>query len=775
MLKEIPDHSAHAPFLTTTQGRPVPLTGIHADVAITELLMETKLKQSFVNVEDAAIEAVYTFAVPVDAVLLGLNLRIGDQDLLGKVLDAEKAQESYEDVLLEGDGAGLLEQAAEGLMTLSVGNLLPGQTAQIQLRFGQLLRFTEDIVRVHLPLTIAPRYGSPSLAGIQPHQEPVYDMDNGAGFSLALAVEGILATGTLDCPSHLLALKKDATTMMGALRQEQVPLDRDLVLVFTPHSASASFALRAQDTDGEAILLGLRPTSPEGVAPAPVNLKILVDCSGSMTGDSMEQARKGLRRVLQSLRPEDSFSLTTFGSHFQHHHKAMVPATEQNISLALSLLDRMDADMGGTELGNALHAVYAIAVNQRKETGMTPGRREEAFAGPYADVLLITDGEVDEGSALLRQAEASGHRVFTVGVGSSVCEPVVRGLADVSRGFCELVSPNENMASAIHRQFQRMTVPQARVTGLRWPTAQGTSPSINPRLLVPKSPCLFAGDTTYQAAFMDAPNVLDGQIAVDLDWGGVSQKIEVEVKGKSANSHKMHVEPEALPTVTRMAAAMALKETTDAEQAKALALRYQLVSKHTSYLVVFAHAEKNQQLPVLRTVPQTLAAGWGGMGSVLGSLRAADMCFCMPSPCDLPESPRSRKALYTMREDALWHPRTDGGAMDEEMDLPSSFWRGLALRVEEFGSTGSVDLLTLDDLSRIGLDDEYTDHLRNLIADTISESMIVSVFLDTLKKLSEGASLSRNAKRYISWHGKQHKPGRKLCKQVVDICAGMPF
>jgi hypothetical protein len=128
-----------------------------------------------------------------------------------------------------------------------------------------------------------------------------------------------------------------------------------------------------------------------------------------------------------------------------------------------------------------------------------------------------------------------------------------------------------------------------------------------------------------------------------------------------------------------------------------------------------------------------------------------------------------------MREDSLWEPRSQGGAMDDEMALPSSFWTGLALRVEEFGSTGSVDLLALDDLRRLGLDGEYADHLRNLITDTTSESMIVSVLLDFLKKLSEGLSLSRSAKRYITWHGKQHKPGRKLRKQVVDICSGISF
>ncbi|WP_031388479.1 hypothetical protein [Desulfonatronum thiodismutans] len=113
--------------------------------------------------------------------------------------------------------------------------------------------------------------------------------------------------------------------------------------------------------------------------------------------------------------------------------------------------------------------------------------------------------------------------------------------------------------------------------------------------------------------------------------------------------------------------------------------------------------------------------------------------------------------------------------MDEEVYIASSFWRDLAVEIEEFGAMGSLHLLTLDYLFRLGLDEEYADALRELVTGDVNESMIVSVFLSALKTHAEGASLSRSAKRYISWHDKQHKPGRKLRKQVVDICSGISF
>ncbi len=78
---------------------------------------------------------------------------------------------------------------------------------------------------------------------------------------------------------------------------------------------------------------------------------------------------------------------------------------------------------------------------------------------------------------------------------------------------------------------------------------------------------------------------------------------------------------EVLP---RMAAHRRLTDLSE-EQAAELAEQYQLVTEHTSCVLTYESEEddKAEQAPALRKVPQTMAAGWGGMGSVLHRKRVA--------------------------------------------------------------------------------------------------------------------------------------------------------
>ncbi|MEA3333492.1 MAG: VWA domain-containing protein, partial [Pseudomonadota bacterium] len=128
----------------------------------------------------------------------------------------------------------------------------------------------------------------------------------------------------------------------------------------------------------------------------------MVDCSGSMTGDSITQARQAINDILNQLRPEDYFNLIAFGGTCKIFSDRQIRADKKNITKVKRLLRSLDADMGGTEIDKALQATIHI-----------PGPQI-----PH-DILLITDGEVWETEKIISTAKKSGHRVFTVGVGSS--------------------------------------------------------------------------------------------------------------------------------------------------------------------------------------------------------------------------------------------------------------------------------------------------------------------------------------------------------------------
>ena len=82
-----------------------------------------------------------------------------------------------------------------------------------------------------------------------------------------------------------------------------------------------------------------------------------------------------------------------------------------------------------------------------------------------------------------------------------------------------------------------------------------------------------------------------------------------------------------------------------------VALRYQLVSPWTNWLVVAARpdGEKALDIPAMRKVPQTLAAGWGGVGAVAWrrkrGLDADPERRALASPCPRCEDCRHR-ALF---------------------------------------------------------------------------------------------------------------------------------
>nr|WP_255527246.1 VWA domain-containing protein [Methylococcus sp. BF19-07] len=136
-------------------------------------------------------------------------------------------------------------------------------------------------------------------------------------------------------------------------------LDRDFILTLASNKVQSS-CIVIPDGDGHVALASLRiPQIPE-LERQPLALKLVIDCSGSMAGTSIAQARKAALAILDQLRSGDSFNITLFGSDYKHFFRTMVPASAHYITEAWNLIDGMDADMGGTEMEEALNGVFAL-------------------------------------------------------------------------------------------------------------------------------------------------------------------------------------------------------------------------------------------------------------------------------------------------------------------------------------------------------------------------------------------------------------------------------
>lgn len=573
-------------ILNDELGEAVPLVGVAVEARLLDLLAVVEVTQTFRNVRKTAIEAVYTFPLPDEAVLLDLELELGERRLSGVVTPRAEAEARYEEALDQGHSALLLQRVDDGLYTLGLGNLMPGEEAVIRFRYGLFQRWNGSVLRFALPTAMAPRYGDPARAGLMPHQVPGTSLDVHYPFSLKVTALGQLARARVSSPTHAIAMALEDDGLAVTLARPAA-LDRDFVLAFDLAGQPGATAWHARDGEGWALWASVCPDLPEDDAALPRSLRLLVDCSGSMGGDSIAQARRALLDILDRLRETDQFNLVAFGSTHTSLFHFDVPADSVNLALARAWVKRLDADMGGTELCEALEAVLAP---------------ESACA--LRDLLLITDGEVYEDKTLHALARRHHTRVFPVGVGSAPAQEVLRRLARASGGAAEFVTPGEDMAARIVRHFERIRQASTAQVQARWPVEPAWR-------LEGETGLLFSGDTLH--VFAGTGSAPTGEFAVEcaLAEGGA---LRFAAPWQPA--------PDALAAdLPRLVAARRMQAATDPEVAQSLALRYRLVSEHTHYLVVAERAEgqRAEGLPALAAVPQMLAAGWGGTGSVVRS------------------------------------------------------------------------------------------------------------------------------------------------------------
>lgn len=572
------------------------LQGVHAEGRLDGLMLAMTLRQHYRNDSRHNIEAVYTFPLAHGATLLGLQVEIGGKRMRAQVIGAPEARERFEDAIDAGDTPVMVEQTGSGLYTANLGNLLPGESLTVKLEYAQLLRFEQGRIRLTVPTVIAERYGNPQAPGrLRPHETTASSAFADYDFSLRLRLCRAVARAKVSSPSHHISTALFADGCEVTLDRGG-RLDRDFILNLEG-LWGLSFAARAADGDTTAVLASFCPALRE-TPQAPVALKVLVDCSGSMGGDSIASAKAALHEIFQQLGPRDYVAYSRFGGHLVNHHPALIQAGPGSQAALAKLVARTEADLGGTEMESALAGV------------LTGVRVPPAAAELHPAVLLITDGQVWAVDEMVALARKSSHRLFVIGVGVAPGEGMLQQLAEATGGAYEAASPNEDMAGAILRMFHRLRgAPAARIT-VDW--------GATPLWQTPPPSAIYDGETLHLFALFRQPPL----VAPRLRWVSGGQPVDCAAEA---------ITQPAGDSLRRLCGARQLALCEDARAATALALNYQLVSAHTTLFLVYERAagEKADGLPTLRQIAQMQAAGQFGLGSVRDS---QPLMHCMPAP-----------------------------------------------------------------------------------------------------------------------------------------------
>lgn len=595
--------------LYTTTGTPIPLRGVDFQVVIRDMGAQVTVSQNFHNEENNPIEAVYSFPLPEAAAICGFEVRLGERVITGRVEEKETAFAQYDEAIREGHGAYLVDQDRPNIFTISVGNLLPQQSVVIRISYVQELEMQADRGRFVIPTTISPRYVPAQQLKTAPAAELLHINPPRVLGTLpyGLTVRVDIATNRpilgVESPSHPLRLTLENGRARVELVGEHIQLDQDFVLNYTLQTSHEPHILLGKDmgSDGFVVMLNFWPQLAIKQR-QPQEFIFIIDRSGSMGGESIRQAKTALLLCLKSLKPGDQFNIYGFGSTYEKLFERSQPYTAETLATATQHVQRLDANLGGTEIYRALENALSQAGNLA------------------TSVVLLTDGEVANEQEVIQLAQRYRGRVriFAFGIGRGADEHLIRGVARATDGAAEFIFPGERIELKVMQQFHRMGMPYAEQVQVDWGglSVELVTPRTWPPLFHQQRWTAYARVSQLSTTVIRLQAVLAGQT---YTWELPVDPERVDETGvvPLLFARSAIRDWEELPSQGTGSQQRERKEASQQRQEALVHLgcRYQLMSSETSFVAIEQRPDGDKTAEIkLRRVPIALTRGWGGTG-----------------------------------------------------------------------------------------------------------------------------------------------------------------
>lgn len=510
-----------------------------------------EVEEQFRNNGGGMAEGTYHYPLAGEAVFQSLSLWMGETEMRGELMDAAKARGIYEEIVRRRRDPALVTLAGHQLLRAQVFPIQPGETRKVVLRFTQLLDKEGDALRWRYALGPEERGSARPDIRVTLREPALF----GRPFSPTHTVQ---VSGTDD----------RTVTITDASRG-------DVELFLPLRSTAAGLSVVSHAPGGEDGYFLLYVTPPEMAEAQQIgrDLTLVVDVSGSMSGPKLEQAKAAMLQVLGTLSGRDRFRLISFSSGVRSFRDGYTTADQASLESARNWTTALVAD-GGTNIEGALREALRRDRNDRDRNG-------------NLDLLVfLTDGVPSVGEtqperlAAMASQDASGTRVFTVGIGMDVNTYLLERLAQDGRGSADFVPPTGNVEQAVGSLARKLRAPA--LVDLHVVSSPARIVSLEPVRL----PDLFAGQELVVLGRYQGSG--SGPLVIEGKRDGRTVRVSTPVQFAAHDSDHEYVSTLwAARRIGALTRTMRLEGSTPAriEEIKALALRHGIVSEYTAYLV----------------------------------------------------------------------------------------------------------------------------------------------------------------------------------------------
>jgi Ca-activated chloride channel family protein len=402
-------------------------------VTIEDQVATTRVDQVFVNESPWELEGTYIFPLPEGAAVSEFAMYVDGQRVEARVLEKDEARQIYEDIVRQRRDPALLEYVGRNAFQARVYPIPAHGQKRVELEYSEVLPMDQGLVKYLYPLNTE-KFSS----------RPIEDV------SVSIELHSKEAIKAIYSPSHDIAVDRegDYSARIGYEDYDVKP-DRDFELYYSISEEDFGLNLvsyRQRGEDGFFLLLVAPRLEVDEREVIAKDVIFVLDTSGSMRGEKLEQAQDALEFVLDELNEEDRFNIITFSTGVRQYDDRLRPADERQE--ARRFVRNLTAS-GGTDINRALLEALDQVDAERPTIliFLTDG--------------LATEGEIETDRILdnVDDAAPENVRIFVFGVGDDVNTILLDTMAQAHRGASAYVRPGEDIDEEVSAFYAKVSTP----------------------------------------------------------------------------------------------------------------------------------------------------------------------------------------------------------------------------------------------------------------------------------------------------------------------------
>ena len=305
-------------------------------------------------------EGTYLFPVPEGATIDQFTMTVDGKEVEAQILEADEAREIYEEIVAEMRDPALLEYIGQNVIQASIFPIEPGDDASVQIDYQQVLTAEGGVVHYRYPLNTE-RFSAEPIESVSVSVEVTSDEPVRAIYS----------------PSHEIVVDKEGeNSFVAGWEANDVKPDTDFDLFYTLSDNAIGVNLLSywseQDDQGTFMILAA-PGIPAQETAISKDVIVVLDTSGSMEGEKIEQAKEALVYILENLNEGDRFTIVEFSTGVRLYENELLNATPRRRTRS-TWVERLQSD-GGTNIDEALTEAMDLVDERAPDLCPLPDRR----------------------------------------------------------------------------------------------------------------------------------------------------------------------------------------------------------------------------------------------------------------------------------------------------------------------------------------------------------------------------------------------------------------